>query len=212
MDKLLLYTAGSSSREILLAIDQLNELDPTWDVLGFVDENPEIIGKEVCGYPVYGPDHKEIASDVYGVCGIMNPQIRRRIIEELIEGKGLSLATIIHPSVILPLDIKVGPGTIIMPSVNISYEVKIGKGTFVLWGSLLGHNVCIGNYSMIMSSANILAGCSVGDMSTIGTGATLNVNVSIGQYGLVGVGTTVLRDLGDSETVVSLPRQLINKR
>jgi len=211
MNKLLLYTAGSSSQEILLAIQQLNTQNPSWEILGFVDEDTKIIDTEVCGYPVFGPDHKEIASDVYGICGVMNLADRRRIIEELIEGKGLSLATIVHPSVTLPQDIEIGPGTILMPSVNISFKVTIGIGTFVLWNALLGHHVNIGNYSTIMSSANILAGCSIGEMSTIGTGATINTNVAIGKSSLVGIGTTIIRDVGVSETVVAIPRQLVNK-
>lgn len=212
MDKLLLYTAGSGSREALLAIKQLNEYKQTWKILGFVDKDPKIIGTELDGYPVFGPDHKEHAKDVYGICCILNPKIRKRLIEEDIEGQGLRLATIIHPSVRIPDDFEVGPGSVIMPSVQVSFDVKLGKGVFVLWNALLGHNLRAGDYTTILSSASITGGCTIGENSIIGAGATLNVNVSIGKDSIVGIGTTVLRNVGDNKSVVALPRQIVRER
>ena len=210
MKKLLIYTAGSGSREVLLAIRQQNAIEPIWDILGFVDEDPKIIGSEVDGYPVFGPDHNEIANDVFGICGIMDSRIRMRIVEELIENKGISLASFIHPSVNLPGDFEAGPGTIIMPSVNISFNVKLGKGNFILWDVLLGHHLRTGNYATILSSAKITGGCSIGNRAIIGAGSTLTVGVSIGNDSLVGYGTTVLQNVGDNTSIVSLPRQIVN--
>jgi len=212
MKKLLLYTAGSASREVLLAVQQLNERQPTWEVLGFVDEDPRIIGTEVDGYPVFGLDHNERGKDVYGICCVMDPKVRKRIVEEQIEGKGLALASIIHPSVVIPKDFEAGPGTVIMPSVNISFDVKLGKGVFVLWNVLLGHNLRAADYVTVLSSANITGGCSIGDRAIIGAGATINVNVSIGKDCLIGLGTTVFRNVGDNKSVVALPRQLVRSR
>ena len=57
MKKLIIITAGSGSREVLLAIEEINRISPTWEILGFVDENPDLIGKEIDGYPVF--DHKK---------------------------------------------------------------------------------------------------------------------------------------------------------
>lgn len=211
MKKILLYGAGSGSREILLMIQEINKIEPIWEVLGFVDEDPKFQGKEVDGYPVYGKDHKEIAKDVYGVCGILDSNVRRRIFDELIEGKGLSLATIISPSSSVPKDFEVGPGTIIMPSVTISFDVKLGKGVLVLWKALLGHHLRVGDYSNILSSACIGGGCSLGSGTIIGANATL-INLSLGNNCVVGAGTTVFESFGDNKSIVNLPRQIVSER
>lgn len=210
MKKLLLYTAGSGSREVLLAIKQINAVKKSWDVIGFVDEDIALVGKEVDGYPVYGTDHKEIANDVYGICCIMNPIIRQRITHELIEGKNLRLAQIISPSLELNGDFEAGPGSIVMPGVTTSFDVKLGKCVFVLWNSLLGHHLRVGNYSTILSSANITGGCTIGKRTVIGAGSTLNINISVGNDCLVGIGSTVLSNIGDKKSVVSFPRQINN--
>ena len=211
MKKLLIYTAGSGSREILLAIQQLNELTPTWDVLGFVDQDPKIIGKEVDGYPVYGPEHKEIASDVFGLCGLLNPKIRQRLIEELIEGKGISLATVIHPTVNLPISFEAGPGTIILSYVFVSYNVKVGKSVMAFPGSVLGHDLRADDYATILPSATINGMCTIGQRALIGSGATLNVGISVGSDTLIGIGTTVLKSVSDNKRVVAIPRQIVSE-
>lgn len=211
MKKLLIYTAGSGSREVLLAIQQMNELKPTWDILGFVDEDPNIIGKEVDGYPVYGPEHKEIASDVFGFCGIMNPKIRQRLVEEQIEGKGLLLATLIHPTVDLPGSFEAGPGTIIMANVFVSFNVKLGKCVMVLPGVVLGHSLRADDYVTILPSATINGTCTIGQRALIGSRVTLNVGISVGSDSLIGIGTTVLTNIGDNKRVVALPRQIVSE-
>ena len=214
MKKIFIFGAGSGSQEVLLAIEQINQLTPTWEVLGFIEKSPELIGTEINGYSVYSLENIDLKpiTPVHGVCGVLDSKIRQRIIKEEIEGNNISLATIIHPSSVVPKGCLIGKGSIIMPFVKISYDVIIGKGVFVLWNSLLGHNLRVDDYSTILSSANITGGCSIGERTIIGAGATININVTIGNDCIVGVGTTVLRNVENNKTIVSLPRQIINDR
>lgn len=206
MDKLLIYTAGSASRELKLMIDQLNEGKPTWNIIGFLDEDPNIVGQEVEGIPVYDLEHKEQAHDVYGICPVLDPLVRQRIIERNIEGARRKLATILFPTVALPRDLNIGPGSIVMPGALIGYNVKIGKGVLIWWRSLIGHDLCVGDYSSILSSANITGRCSIGKRCTIGAGATLNVGVTVGDDSIVGIGTTIFQNVGAKKSVVAIPR------
>ena len=212
MDKLLIYTAGSGSREVLLAVEQLNQQRPTWEVLGFVDKSPKLAGTVVDGFPVWDPDRRPQGPSVYGVCGVMDPKVRQRMIEQFIEGAGQKLATIIHPSVAVPRDCKIGPGTILMPGVRVSFNVKLGKGVLVLWNVLLGHDLRVDDYATILSGATITGGCSIGARSTLGAGSTLNIKVAIGEDSLVGVGTTVFAAIPARKTVVAMPRLLVKDR
>ena len=212
MKKLMIYTAGSGSREILLAIEHINQIKPTWDILGFVDEDSNIIGSEIDGYFVFSPDHKELADDVYGICGLLDPLIRFRITEKLILSKGLKLASIISPSLVTPRDFEYGPGTVIMPSVTISFGVKLDAGVIVFWGAALGHHLKVGSYSTILSFATITGNCNIGANVVIGARATLNVGVTIGDNSLVGVGTTVISDVNSNKSVIDLPRRVIRDK
>lgn len=212
MNKLLLFTAGSAAKEVQLAIEQANQESPTWEIIGFVDEDPGIIGKEIEGVPVYGPEHQERAGDVFGLCPVLDPAARRRITEDLIEGQGLKLATFIYPSVRVPRDLEIGDGTIVMPEVLLGYNVKLGKGVLAWWRTLLGHDLRVGDYSSILSSANITGCCTIGCSSTIGAGATLNVGVKVGNNSMVGIGTTVFHNVDDNRSIVAIARTLVRER
>lgn len=206
--KLLIYTAGAGSREILLLVNQINLKSPEWDVIGFVDEDPEKNGTTVDGYPVFGVDNNEKGNDVYGICGVLDAKVRQRFITEEIEGKGLKCATLIHPDITIPGDFEIGSGSIIMPSCIISYDVKIGKGVYVLWGAALGHGLRVGNYSTILTFACITGGCAVGSRTTIGAGAILNVGVNVGDDCIIGVGTTIIQNVKNRKRVMALPRMI----
>lgn len=212
MKKLYLYGAGSGSREVLLLIQRINAVSPEWEVMGFVDEDPEKKGKYVDDLKVFGPDEVPSSKDTHGICGIMDPYVRQRMIEQYIEGRDLQLPTIIAPDVIVPRDFAAGPGTIVMPATTISFDVQVGKGVFALWGSVLGHHLRAGEYATILTFASITGECRVGARSTIGAGAILNNKVTIGSDSFVGIGSTILRDVGDHKQVVSLPRQIETDR
>ena len=212
MKKLYLYGAGSGSREVLLLIQRINAVSPEWEVMGFVDEDPAIVGTYVDDLKVFGPDDVPSTKNTYGICGIMDPYVRQRMIEQHIEGRDLQLPTVIAPDVIVPGDFAAGPGTIIMPTTTISFDVQLGKGVFALWGSVLGHHLRAGEYATILSFASITGECRIGARSTIGAGAILNNKVTVGADAFVGIGSTVLRDVGDHKQVVSLPRQIESDR
>ena len=85
MKKLYLFGAGSGTREVLLLVERINAIKSEWDVLGFVDEDPNLIGTEVDELPVFGPDEIEVSKDTFGVCGIMDSIVRQRMIEDIAE-------------------------------------------------------------------------------------------------------------------------------
>lgn len=206
MKKLLLAGAGSGSREILLLVERINDRAPEWEVLGFVDEDPTLVGTEVDGYPVFSADHPHGDGPIFGASGVQEPTTRERLLATHIEARGYSLATLIAPDVVLPRDFAAGPGTVILPGAVISFDVQIGKGVLVLWNATLGHHLRVGQYATLLTGVLIAGGCQVGSRSTIGAGAILNVRVSVGENALVGVGTTVLNDVGDGQRIVTVPR------
>ena len=56
--KIYIFSAGSTGRDILQIINQINEKQLLWKVMGFVDNNSKLIGKKVYGYSVYA--HHEV--------------------------------------------------------------------------------------------------------------------------------------------------------
>ena len=206
MKTLFIVGAGSGSREILLLVHRINQAAPQWDVAGFVDEDPKLVGTEVDGVKVYGKDHPFRGPGYHGVCGVQEPTSRARLLATYVEERGCGLPTLIAPDAVLPRDFVAGPGTVIMPGATISFDVQLGKGVLVLWRATLGHHLRVGDYSTILTGALIAGLCAIGSRSTIGAGAVLNIKVKVGDDALVGVGTTVLKNVPDGQRVVGMPR------
>ncbi len=212
MRKIFIFSAGDGSREVLRIIREINKDKLIWDVLGFVDTNPKLIGKQVDGCMVYSAKGLSVPEGSSGICGVMNPNLRKKITEKEIEAKGIKLASIVHPAFKGPDDFIIKPGAIIYPSVNISFNVRLGKCVSLLYNVMLGHDTDIGDYASIMPSATVNGNCIVKDSCIIGSGAILSQGITIGRNTVIGIGTTVFADVKENQSVVDLARKITSNR
>jgi sugar O-acyltransferase (sialic acid O-acetyltransferase NeuD family) len=221
MKKLLIFGSGNSGVEILkILIQDINKVTPQWEVLGFVDDkwidthypnldkSKEGAVATVEGYSVFGVEYFEDSKNIFGICGIMGPCTRKKVIEEEIEGKGFQLASLVHPSVIKSDDFVVEPGAVILPNVSISHNVKIGKGLLINYNCVLGHDVNVGSYTTISPSSIVNARCIIGNNCIIGSGATLVPDIKMEDNSLVGAGSTVFSKVKSGTSVTDFPRKI----
>ena len=52
--KLLIFPFGGNGKESLISIHAINEMRPEWEVVGFIDDNHSLHGKEYAGVKVIG--------------------------------------------------------------------------------------------------------------------------------------------------------------
>ena len=134
--KIFIFGAGSGFGEILHLINDINDKSPTWEILGFVDNNPDLIGSKIDGHLVYKHEDLPVSKDYYGICGVMDPKLRRKIVHTEIETKGYMLPALIHPTTIKASNFAAGPGSIVLLGGRISHDVKIGKCVYLLMNLL----------------------------------------------------------------------------
>ena len=140
----------------------------------------------------------------------MDCEIKKRIVNNEIRKKKYKLATIIHPDVVQPSDLKIGAGSVLFSGVKISYNVKMGKCVWIDVNSLLGHDLMVDNYISIMPSAIISGNCKIGSETIIGAGAIIHQNISIGKKCLVGIGTTIVKNVPDNTSITDFQRKIVN--
>ncbi|MEG2018773.1 MAG: transferase, partial [Clostridium sp.] len=113
MKKLVIVGAGGVGRETSLIVREINNYEPTWNLLGFIDDDPRKWGRIVDNHEILGGlDYlKDLDQDTYVIIAIANYKVKKRIVEEL--GGRFPFATIIHPRVLIHDFMTVGEGTII---------------------------------------------------------------------------------------------------
>ena len=85
MKNIVIIGAGGVGRETSLIIQKINELEPTWNLIGFIDDNVNNWGRVVNGYSVIGGiDSLEVLpSDTYIIIAISNYEIKRKIVNKI---------------------------------------------------------------------------------------------------------------------------------
>ena len=210
--KLLLFPFGGNARESLLSIDAINAVRKEWDVIGFLDDDPSLRGKDYLGVKVLGgtrllqeyPDAWLLA-----VPGSPAGYLNRR---SLIDGLPIApsrFATIIHPSVVLAPDAAIGWNTVLMPNVVVSCSVRIGNHCIILPNTVIAHDSSIGDYCCVGSNVSISGAVAVGPECYIGSGTKVRESITIGERTLVGLGSNVISPIAEGSVAAGNPARVI---
>src|SRR2546423_1748476 len=97
MTPLVIVGAGGHGRELLDVVRAINSSEPTFEMLGFVDDgHPDPSLLERLGVPFLGPTSELEKLGAAYVIGVGMPEPRKRIDEQL-SALGLEPATLVHP-------------------------------------------------------------------------------------------------------------------
>lgn len=192
MKDIVIIGAGGIGREVAWIIEEINEVNPTWNVIGFVDENSEMHNKVLNGYKVLGNlealDKLEIKP--YVVVAIANCSVKKDIVTRL-ENK-FNFATIVYPSVRVSKYIEVGRGSIIYPGVILTVNTKIGEHVIISGNCGIGHDTVIGDYSSVLWGSSFSGYDIVGNECFIGVGCSISQGIRIVKGSRVDTGGIII--------------------
>lgn len=209
MKDLYIIGAGGFGREVAWCVERINDVSPTWNLKGFIDDNEELWGKQEDGCPVLGGlDYLKKQKDVYSVCAVGNAQIRKKIIDKLANGS-IRFATLIDPSVILSKRVSIGEGTIICAGTIMTVDISIGNHVIINLDCTLGHDDVIEDYVTIYPSVNVSGNVSVGKCVELGTGTQIIQGKVIVPDTIIGAGAIVVKDIQEKGTYVGCPTKKI---
>lgn len=211
MKKLFIVGSGGFGREVLWLAKRINEVQKTWDIQGFIDDNETLHGSMQDNYPIIGGcDYLEkLNEDAYVVIAIGCARVKRTVAERLSQYGNIHFATLIDPLVILSDRIKIGEGSIICAGTIMTVDIAIGKHVIINLDCTVGHDDVIGDYVTVYPSVNISGNVTVGNESELGTGSQIIQGKTIGQQSIIGAGSVVIRDIPDKCTAVGSPAKPI---
>lgn len=195
MKDILIIGAGGIGRETAWIIEEINEVKPTWNLLGYIDENSEMHGKELNGYKVLGGLEvlEKLEEKPYVVVAIANCSVKKSIVTKL--GEKYNFATIIYPTVKVSKFIQIGQGTIIYPGVILTVNTKIGNHVLISGNCGIGHDTVIGDYSSVLWGSNFSGYDTVGESCFIGVGTKVIQGINISKENKISAGITVIEDV-----------------
>ena len=148
MQDVIIVGASGFGREILQYIEDINDIKPTWNFIGFIDDNTNALDGISQGRKIVDSIHGHIpSSNVMYVCGLAFPKVKKEIVT-LLKEKGAIFTSIIHPAARISKYSKIGEGCIITPNSNVNSDAEVGDFVSIL-ASGIGHDAKVGNYSTL---------------------------------------------------------------
>ncbi|MEJ8756938.1 acetyltransferase [Pontibacter sp. H259] len=209
MKKIAIFGAGGFGQEVAMLIEQINQHEYVWDLIGFYDDNVPP-GTIVYGYEVIGSKESlNIYKDQLHVAiAISNSAVRKSVVSSFVN-HNLIFPVLIHPNVLIGRDSTVNEGSIITAGNIITSNVNIGKHVILNLSCTVGHDVIINDYVSIMPGVNISGEVNIGENTFVGTGAKVIQQVVIGENVTLGAGAVVIGNLPDNCTAVGIPAMKI---
>ena len=212
--KIIILGAGGTCQEIVDIIKAINQEHPIWDLLGYLDDDPNKQGKEFNGIKVIGTinDFKNY-KDVWIINPLGNPKsyfIRKRAVNKL-SYLNPKYATLIHPSSYVSEKCIVGSGTVIFPYCSISPGVNIGSHVLVFSNVTVGHGSKIESYATLTAGVNISGDNIIEEGVYVGSNATIVNKVTVKKWCLIGAGSLVAHNIDEYSFVLGNPGRVIRK-
>lgn len=194
-----LYIAGASEpgHELL---DLIRSAGLSYDFAGFYDEF--MSGAQIV------ESLSELEPGAFFVIAIGNTAVRQRLFGQL-TGRGLTPATVVHPSSFISSRASLEPGVVIYPNCSVSLNARIGANVLVNYNCSISHGVEIAPHCNITPGVNLAGNVRVGGRCFLGIGSAVIEKTTLCDGVTLGGNSTVIRDITLPGTYVGSPARLV---
>lgn len=209
MKNLIIIGARGFGREIYNIAIQTKEHNTEWTIKGFLDDKPDVLNN-FQNYPsiLSSVEEYQIEENDIFICALGDVKYKKKYVN-IILGKNGKFTNIIHPTVNLGVNTKIGIGCIICPFTYISNDVTIGNFNTIQSHSAIGHDSNIGNFNQINALTFFGGFTTLGDDITVNPGATILPKTTIGDGAILGINSTILKQVKSNTTVFGTPAKEI---
>ncbi|MEK5493967.1 acetyltransferase [Paenibacillus sp. FSL R7-0297] len=209
MRKVVIWGSGGHAREINWLCEELEV-----QVVGFLDERPEMKGQVVDGVPVLGTlvNIELLKNEVELVCsGVGDPVLKKRFAKAAIQSGFRIAAPLIHPHVRLNRKNIIGAGSMIFEGALLSGNITIGQHVIINRGVSLSHDIIIGDYVTLSPGVHLAGNVTIDEGAYIGIAASVREKRHIGCWSLIGGGAFVKDDIPGFTMAAGVPA-VVKKR
>lgn len=196
MKDIAIFGAGGFGREVACLINKINETEPTWNFIGFFDDNEALKGQPISHFgSCLGGTKALIAWEkpLAVVMAIGSSIVVKQIVEK-ITNPNIEFPNLIHPNFLIsdPETFNIGRGNIIQGNCTATCNVSIGDFNIFNGSVVMGHDVNIGNFNTFMPAVRVSGEVKIGDYNFFGVGSIILQQIKIGNKVRLGAGSVLM--------------------
>lgn len=204
MKDLIIVGASGFGREIAWYIEEINAVRPTWNLKGFIDDNPHALEGCECDYKIIGSINEWQPKDIEEfVCALAFPDVKQKVVELLL-ARGANFVTLIHPTARINSHAIIGEGSVLTANCVISANAQVGRFCSIL-SSNVAHDASVGDFSTLSGKCALNGHVEVGRRVYMGCGVLVAPSKKIGDNAKVGIGSVVITNVKAGTTVMGNP-------
>jgi len=209
LQKLVLLGVGANNSDVLDAVREVNRVEPTFELLGYLTSDGAPAAKESLKLECLG-DHasaRTMPEDVkfIGLWGGVGCYWR---VAEFFDSLQLSedrFASVVHPMAYVSPQSTIGRGSVVLAGCAVGADARIGNWVCLLQNVTLGHDDVVEDCCCITSGACFSGGVHVEQNCYIGTNSTIVNGVTLGRQCLIGAGALIRYDVPPREVWAGSP-------
>jgi sugar O-acyltransferase (sialic acid O-acetyltransferase NeuD family) len=210
IDDLIILGSGGLAQEYAWLVEEINDDRPSFNLLGFLDDDETRVGREYIGYPVLGA---LATADRYPgakfISGVGDPRARKLVVEK-VAGFKPRWANLVSPTIRLHKSHAVGRGVMIGRHTDLTVGCRIGDHVMLNIHAVLGHAVEVGDYSVVSPNVTINGEAVIGRLCFVGANAFVR-NVRVGDGATIGAGAVVTGDVAADCVVAGVPARVLHQ-
>ncbi len=189
-----------------------HEADLAGRPAGFVDDNPDLLGRVILGIPVLGRISEIPGFDYEALIVAIGENRRRAEVFDQLAERAERMVAAVHPAAVVAPDVAIGEGVVICAGVVVNTGAVVSDGVILNSGCTVDHHCRIDAHSHIAPGAHLGGGAHVGEGALVGIGTSVLPGQSIGAWARVGAGAVVTRDIPAHATSVGVPARETGRR
>jgi len=211
--RVIIMGGGGGGQVAASVIEDINRVEPVWEVAGFLNDGQEI-GSKMGPYDVIGRTEEAadyVQKGYFLHYALHNAKFSRQRIRHFKEMNlpEEAFPTFVHPTAHTSTNLGIGPGAMLAAYAILSFGVKLGSYTHLYANAFIGHDTTVGDFVSISNNSAVGSMITIGDGSHLGTNCSIRERVQIGASAIVGIGAVVLKDVGEGEIAVGNPAKII---
>lgn len=209
MKNLIIIGAGGMGHTFYSSALESVGYGESFTIKGFIDDNLNALD----GLPNYPPvigtikDYQPLPDDVF--VSSIGGSSRHQCMEEIV-ARGGEFINLIHKTVRIYTNAKIGKGNFIGAYSVIGNDVVVGDYNMIQAYTVIGHDARIGDWNRIDTHVTCVGGIVIENDVNIHTSAVISHNVTVGAGAHVGALSFVIRKVKPGTTVMGNPAKKID--